>query len=40
MRIGDFSAEPNITVRDPLTGAPFPGNRIPDHRISPIAKSF
>ncbi len=40
MRNGDFSGEPNVTVRDPLTGTPFPGNRIPDNRISPIAKAF
>jgi len=40
MRNGDFSAEPNVTVRDPLTGQAFANNRIPDNRISPIAKSF
>lgn len=40
MRNGDFSAEPNVTVRDPLTGQPFANNRIPDNRISPISKSF
>jgi Carboxypeptidase regulatory-like domain len=39
MRNGDFSAE-NVIVRDPLTGLPFAGNRIPDNRISPIAKSI
>lgn len=39
MRNGDFSAE-NVVVRDPLTNSPFPGNRIPDNRISPIAKAF
>ncbi|HZF39818.1 MAG TPA: TonB-dependent receptor, partial [Blastocatellia bacterium] len=39
MRNGDFSAE-NVIIKDPLTGLPFPGNRIPDNRISPIAKSI
>jgi hypothetical protein len=39
MRNGDFNAE-GVTVRDPLTGTPFPGNRIPENRISPIAKSI
>ncbi len=39
MRNGDFSLE-GVTVIDPLTGKPFPGNRIPADRISPIAKSF
>jgi hypothetical protein len=32
-RRGDFSASP-VTVRDPLTGLPFPGNVIPALRIS------
>ncbi len=39
MRNGDFSAE-GVTVRDPLTGQPFANNRIPDARISPIAKAI
>src|SRR5262249_24613079 len=39
IRNGDFSAE-GVTVRDPLTGQPFQNNRIPDNRISPIAKAF
>jgi hypothetical protein len=39
MRNGDFSLE-GVTIKDPLTGLPFPGNRIPADRISPIAKSF
>jgi hypothetical protein len=39
MRSGDFSREP-VTVKDPLTGQPFAGNRIPADRISPIAKAF
>jgi hypothetical protein len=28
-----------MTVRDPLTGLPFAGNRIPAERISPIARA-
>ncbi|HEU0184918.1 MAG TPA: TonB-dependent receptor [Blastocatellia bacterium] len=39
MRNGDFSAE-NMVIKDPLTGDAFPGNRIPDNRISPIAKQI
>jgi hypothetical protein len=35
-RQGDFSDSP-IVVNDPLTGAPFPGNRIPANRIDPAA---
>jgi hypothetical protein len=35
-RSGDFSASP-ILVYDPLTRAPFPGNRIPANRIDPAA---
>ena len=33
---GDFSGSSAI-VRDPLTGLPFPGNRIPANRIVPFA---
>lgn len=29
MRGGDFSAVPNLTLRNPLAGQPFPGNVIP-----------
>jgi hypothetical protein len=43
-RAGDFSAAPTI-IYDPLTGnpdgsgrTPFPGNRIPAQRVSPIAR--
>lgn len=36
-RSGDFSAL-GIAIRDPLTGQPFPGNRIPDNRISNTSK--
>ena len=35
---GDFSGLP--TIKDPLTGLPFPGNRIPDARISSASKYF
>src|SRR5207245_3375085 len=35
-RSGDFSAS-SIPVIDPLTGEPFPGNRIPANRIDPAA---
>jgi hypothetical protein len=37
MRGGDLSLE-GVTVKDPQTGQPFPGNRIPASRISPIAR--
>ncbi|MBI1896227.1 MAG: TonB-dependent receptor [Acidobacteria bacterium] len=36
LRGGDFSASP-VPVHDPLTGAQFPGNRIPASRIDPAA---
>ena len=44
-RNGDFSAprnpncNPNVPI-DPLTGQPFPGNRIPADRISPAGRAF
>jgi hypothetical protein len=37
MRGGDFSGN-SFTVRDPVTGLPFPGNRIPGERIDPSAR--
>jgi len=37
MRAGNLSAMGG-TIRDPLTGQPFPGNIIPASRISPIAQ--
>ena len=37
---GDFSAAGLNVIYDPLTGAPFPGNRIPSSRISPQAQFF
>jgi hypothetical protein len=36
---GDFSAL-SRQIRDPLTGQPFPGNVIPDNRISSASKYF
>ena len=35
-RQGDFSGRP-IVIRDPLTGQPYPGNRIPQAQLSPAA---
>jgi hypothetical protein len=37
MRAGDFSAN-TFTVRDPLTGVQFPGNRIPAERIDAASR--
>ena len=34
-RRGVFSS----TIRDPLTGQPFPGNTIPENRIDPVARA-
>jgi hypothetical protein len=36
MRNGDFSGA-GVTITDPLTGQPFPGNQIPRNRLDPIA---
>jgi hypothetical protein len=36
---GDFSSIPE-TIIDPETGFPFPGNRIPQDRFSPLALAF
>ena len=36
MRNGDFS-QAGVTIRDPQTGQPFPGNIIPRNRLDPIA---
>ncbi len=38
-REGDFAQLP-VTVNDPTTGQPFPGNEIPQNRISPQAQSL
>lgn len=45
MKNGDFSQFVNasgavISIYDPLTGAPFPGNIIPQSRFSPLAKTL
>ncbi|HEU0093847.1 MAG TPA: carboxypeptidase-like regulatory domain-containing protein, partial [Vicinamibacteria bacterium] len=37
-RNGDFSGA-GVTIRDPRTGLPFPGNIIPTSRFSPIARA-
>src|SRR5258708_3486187 len=39
MKAGDFGAL-SKTIIDPITKAPFPGNRIPADRISPASKYF
>jgi hypothetical protein len=43
-RSGDFSqtsvSGAAVTIYDPLTGAPFPGNRIPANRINPAAAAL
>lgn len=40
-RVGDFSALPSAQrPRDPLTGQPFPNDRIPEGRIDPIARAY
>ena len=38
-RRGDLSGVTSI-IRDPATGQPFPGNQIPEARISPIARAI
>jgi hypothetical protein len=38
-RSGDFSGSP-VPIVDPLTGAPFPGNVIPQGRIDPAARKI
>jgi hypothetical protein len=38
-RAGDFSADPRPVI-DPMTGQPFPNNRIPADRIHPIARTL
>jgi hypothetical protein len=45
MRTGDFSGLTNgsgqpVIIYDPLTGQPFPGNRIPASRINPVAANM
>jgi trimeric autotransporter adhesin len=36
---GNFS-DSGVTIYDPRTGAPFPGNIIPGNRINPVAKAI
>jgi len=38
-RRGDFSGV-GVTIRDPQTGLPFPGNIIPASRFSPVARAI
>ncbi|MBS1818160.1 MAG: TonB-dependent receptor [Acidobacteria bacterium] len=38
-RNGDFSGL-GVSIRDPFTGLPFPGNVIPASRISPLARQM
>lgn len=38
MRDGDFNQE-GVTVRDPFTGVPFPGNKIPVSSFNNVAKA-
>ncbi len=42
MRGGDFSellaVSRPVTVKDPLTGEPFPGNRVPSQRLSGVSQ--
>jgi len=45
MKAGDFSKYVNasgvmVPVYDPATGAPFPGNKIPQSRFSPLAQTI
>jgi hypothetical protein len=39
MRAGDFSGA-SFVIRDPQTGQPFPGNRIPADRLDPAAQNI
>ncbi|MCI0623647.1 MAG: carboxypeptidase-like regulatory domain-containing protein [Acidobacteria bacterium] len=40
-RQGNFSGLPGgVQIFDPLSGQPFPGNRIPDNRINPVARKL
>jgi hypothetical protein len=40
MRNGDFSAVPNLTLRNPFSGQPFPGNVIPASLINSGTQSW
>ena len=37
---GDFSARRDLSVLDPVSRAPFPGNRIPVSRMDPLGRAF
>ena len=37
---GDFSQRKDVSIKDPVTGNPFPGNIIPANRIDPIGLAF
>ena len=37
---GDFSARRDLTVLDPLTRQPFPGNIIPANRLDPVGLAY
>lgn len=39
-RQGDLSSIPNLTLRNPLTGVPYTGNRIPTSEINPVASKL
>jgi hypothetical protein len=40
VRNGDFSEYTAVQVRDPRTGLPFPGNRVPANRLSAVTQRF
>lgn len=41
MKSGDFSQLlPNVVIKDPTTGLPFPGNIIPSDRISSVSQAM
>ncbi len=40
MRQGDFSQLADVTIVDPTTGKPFPGNKIPAARLNPSALQY
>ncbi|MDA2931075.1 TonB-dependent receptor [Acidobacteria bacterium AH-259-O06] len=37
---GDFSNRTDLTLKDPLTGDPFPNNIIPASRMDPLGRAF
>jgi len=40
MRSGNLANLPGDSAIDPLSGSPFPGNRIPANRLNPVAQSL